>query len=183
MNSYQYFINITPFFFIAFFTLSGCSEKSPVNLPEDEMLKSEFYADNGNFNQLKNSVLSEGLYRVEVVGETVEVSPPKKIGEEQSQELFFLLQTLGVDLVTTVFEDGTYDKIEEVSFYSYRDGFVFGGQGKGYSFALKPIGLEGVVENLDEYRREHFESNTLTNGKRVYSKIEGSWYLFYEYFD
>ena len=162
-------------------SLVGCSGAFDSRIPKDEVLKSKFYANSDNFIKVKNIFLSEGLYRVEIYNGSVDVLPKNKYSSSLSEKLMSLLKQLHINLVSTSFFKGTYDKIEEVDFIAYRDGLVTGGQAKGYSYFVKYPDSNVIVNNLDDFLKSHIQTNTLKSGTRVFSKIKGGWFLFYYY--
>ncbi len=163
--------------------LAGCFGGQGNIPPTDESLKITFYKDIDTFEGLKNLILSERLYRIQLNEVVVEVLPKSKNSSELLRKLEQLLNVLNIELVNTAFKKGTYDEIEEILFYYYRDGLVTGGQMKGIVYTTKTPSSDAIVQNLDDYRKDSFKSKSLINGKRVYSEIKGSWYVFYEYFD
>ena len=175
---------IIPFFLmINLISLSGCSGKGGDVLPSDEVLVQDFREHSNDFDFIVKLVLKEKIYRVEIVREGVVVLPVTYSNEEIKTKLGEYLHATGVKLVNTSFEKGSFDDIAEVYFFSFRTGSVLGGESKGYSYVVDVTKKVNLVEDLSKYRSTRFAKGGLISGEKMYSKLQGNWYLFYEYND
>lgn len=164
--------------------VQGCGSEK-IEIPTDDKLRNEFYANASYYHEVKSVLLSEGVYRVELFKDQLEILPKSQLenSERRLQLSKMLSDKLHVNLVSAKFKGSELKNINEVSFYNYRSGYAFGGQTKGVAYLVSEPSSSLIIENLDLYRAENWEKGSLVSGQRVYSPLIENWYLFYEYSD
>lgn len=161
--------------------LMGCPLK-PAAIPSDQEIAENFYQNLSAYEWAAQDVLANGRIerielgensRLEVMGDTLEQQKA-----ESYKHLF--RDKFSIDLLDTDYKKDRYGEIGEVSFYHYRAGFVFGGDDKGIVYFVEGE-PSPIVSSLDIYGK--IKNKFPPSGQRIYKKLDGQWYLFYDYFD
>ena len=168
---------------LSFYFLLACN-KVESNLPSDDLLQNVFLAKSPDFEEIKSVVLNNKVYRLALRKGELDMLPENILDKNNKDKILKLLKNnLDIDLVSIKFKKGSYDSINEVSFYSFRSGYVGGGQNKGVAYLVNGVDEALLVNDLDVYRQERWQKDALVSGKRVYKQLIDNWYLFYEYYD
>lgn len=165
-------------FLIISVALTGCQGSA---IPTDKELKNNFYESRIDYELIAKEVLRKNIRRIElhnngsleVIPNTIDVSK-----DEVYKKLF--REKFAIDLLGASYKQGTDNEITEISFYQYRSGFVFGGDDKGIVYFVGDQ-LPVTTDSLDVFGKVH--NKFPPSGQRIYKKLDGRWYLFYEYFD
>ncbi|MCK0536835.1 hypothetical protein [Alcanivorax quisquiliarum] len=161
-------------FLLVYWSLVGCGQE----LPKDRYLQYLLEDKRESYLAVVDKVLEENIYRLEVTSNKEFYVEPAAINADSVVDMRELIEDrLGLDLINTIFADGAFGVINEVSFFNYRKGFVFSGEHKGIAYIVDESGIEAVAQ-LDKIDK----SDTSIHGKRLYKFLEPHWYIFYEYF-
>lgn len=151
--------------------------------PLDRDLEENYRLYREDYHRVAQDMVNRKIYRMEIGRDgTLSENPKVLQNAERGDYAKILRDRLKISLANPVFRKGSYDDIEEVYFYQFREGWVFGGQGKGVAFlgGTEPVNIVVSLDALDSKRKD---SVATQSGNRVYKKLEDHWYLFYEYND